>query len=457
MANKWQENVDYSDLIETAARNGDYAEAARNEQLRNQKIDDTGSTYAKTHDYEKYLGYDPGTDYSDVAEARAKGGDWSGAWDAIYGDTNSRAAKMKDYGSRGVSNDDLWGDLAYKYGYTYQSAPDAVKERQGKIDALYEQIVGRGNYERDPELDALYEQIAGRGKFEYDPETDPLYASYRKQYTREGDRAMQDVLASAAAMTGGMPSSYAVTAAQETKDNYLAKMQDVLPQLYEIAYGHWQDEGNRLLQNYSLLQDKDRTAYERWQDEGNSLLQNLSLLQTEDQQDYSRGRDDINYRLAREQEAYEREQDQRAILEDHAKTMAAVGDFSGYRALGYSDDEIAKLEQAWLLEQAAAGGSGGSGGSGGRGGGRSGSGSGSSSYDTPTNQKVQFANGQTMTQKAQSKSITNQHAYYNGELSWMVIPGKGRMSAREVSNYIQSGKITETQNKDGSFTYRWKG
>jgi hypothetical protein len=75
----------------------------------------------------------------------------------------------------------------------------------------------------------------------------------------------------------------------------------------------------------------------------------------------------------------------------------------------------------------------------------------------PTNQKVQFANGQTMTQRAQSKSITNQHAYYNGELSWMVIPGKGRMSAREVSNYVQSGKITETKNKDGSFTYRWKG
>ena len=433
MPNKWDENTDYQALIDAAVQSGDYASAARNEQYRNQKIDATGSPYAKTHDYEKYLDYNPNEDYSSVAEGRAKTGDWSGAWDAIYGDTNSRAAKLNDYGDGGKSNEDLWGDISAKYGWNYASNPNDVKSRQEKIDALYDQIVGRGEYERDPELDALYAQIAGRGKFEYDPESDPLYESYRKRYTREGSRAMQDVLASAAAMTGGLPSSYAVTAAQETNDNYMEKLQDVLPQLYSIAYG-------------------------RWQDEGNNMRQNLSLLQAEEQQDYNRGRDNINYRLAREQEAYEREQDQRAILEDHAKTMAAVGDFSGYRALGYSDEEIAKLEQAWLLQQAAAGGSG-SGGGGRRGGsgGRGGSGKGSSSYDTPTNQKVQFANGQTMTKKAQSKSITNQHAYYNGELAWMVIPGKGRMSAREVSNYIQSGKITETQNKDGSFTYRWKG
>lgn len=414
MPNKWDENTDYQALIDAAVQSGDYASAARNEQYRNQKIDATGSPYAKTHDYEKYLDYNPNEDYSSVAEGRAKTGDWSGAWDAIYGGTNSRAAKLNDYGDGGKSNEDLWGDISARYGWNYASNPNDVKSRQEKIDALYDQIVGRG-------------------AFAYDPESDPLYESYRKRYTREGDRAMQDVLASAAAMTGGMPSSYAVTAAQETNDNYMEKLQDVLPQLYSIAYGHWQDEGN-------------------------NMRQNLSLLQAEDQQDYNRGRDNINYRLAREQEAYEREQDQRAILEDHAKTMAAVGDFSGYRALGYSNEEIAKLEQAWLLQQAAAGGSG-SGGGGRRGGsgGRGGSGKGSSSYDTPTNQKVQFANGQTMTKKAQSKSITNQHAYYNGELSWMVIPGKGRMSAREVSNYIQSGKITETQNKDGSFTYRWKG
>lgn len=423
MPNKWDENTDYQAIIDAAVQSGDYASAARNEQYRNQKIDATGSPYAKTHDYEKYLDYDPNADYASVAEGRAKTGDWSGAWDAIYGGTNSRAAKLNDYSDYGKSNEDLWGDISAKYGWSYASNPNDVNSRQEKIDALYDQIMGRGD-------------------FSYDPETDPLYESYRKRYTREGDRAMQDVLASAAGMTGGIPSSYAVTAAQETNDNYMEKLQDVLPQLYEIAYG-------------------------RWQDEGNNMRQTLSMLRAEDELDYSRGRDNINYRLAkeqeayereraREQEAYEREKDNRAILEDHAKTMAQVGDFSGYKALGYTDEEIAKLEQAWLLQQAAAGGSGGGGGGGrrGRSGGR---GRGSSSYDVPTNQRVQFANGQTMTQRAQSKSITNQHAYYNGELSWMVIPGRGRMSAREVSNYIQNGKIKESKNKNGSYTYTWKG
>lgn len=423
MPNKWDENTDYQALIDAAVQSGDYASAARNEQYRNQKIDATGLPYAKTHEYEGYLDYNPDADYEWLADYYAKNGDWSGAWGALYGDKYSRSAKQKDYGETGRTNEDIWGDISAKYGWSYASNPNDVKSRQEKIDALYDQIMGRGD-------------------FSYDPETDPLYESYRKRYTREGDRAMEDVLSSAAGMTGGIPSSYAVTAAQETSDNYMEKLQDVLPQLYEIAYGHWQDEGN-------------------------NMRQNLSLLQAEDQQDYNRGRDNINYRLAREQEeyererareqeAYEREKDNRAILEDHAKTMAAVGDFSGYKALGYTDEEIAKLQQAWLLQQAAAGGSGGGGG-GGRRGGSGRSGKGSSSYDVPTNQKVRFANGQTMTQRAQSKSITNQHAYYNGELSWMVIPGHGRMSAREVSNYIQSGKIKETKNKNGSYTYTWKG
>lgn len=402
MPNKWNENTDYQALIDAAVQSGDYASAARNEQYRNQKIDATGSPYAKTHNYEQYLDYDPNADYSSMAEGRAKAGDWSGAWDAIYGGTNSRAAKLNDYSDYGKSNEDLWGDISAKYGWNYASNPNDVKSRQDKIDALYEQIVGRG-------------------AFAYDPESDPLYESYRKRYTREGDRAMEDVLASVAAMTGGLPSSYAVTAAQETNDNYMEKLQDILPQLYSIAYG-------------------------RWQDEGNNMRQNLSMLRAEDEQDYNRGMNQLNLRL-------QREKDELARLEDHAKTMAQVGDFSGYKALGYSDEEIAKLEQAWLLQQAAAGGSGGGGGGGGSDRRRKDS----DSYDTPTNQSVRFANGQTMTQRAQSKSITNQHAYYNGELSWMVIPGKGRMSAREVSNYVQSGKITETKNKDGSFTYRWKG
>lgn len=66
------------------------------------------------------------------------------------------------------------------------------------------------------------------------------------------------------------------------------------------------------------------------------------------------------------QEAYAREQEQlqreeiaradaatQAAAEERAKTMAAIGDFSGYRALGYSDDEVNRLEAFYRQNMAA--------------------------------------------------------------------------------------------------------
>ena len=101
MPNKWDENTDYQALIDAAVQSGDYASAAKNEQYRNQKIDATGLPYAKTHEYEGYLDYNPDADYEWLADYYAKNGDWSGAWGALYGDKYSRSAKQKDYGETG--------------------------------------------------------------------------------------------------------------------------------------------------------------------------------------------------------------------------------------------------------------------------------------------------------------------------------------------------------------------
>ena len=74
-------------------------------------------------------------------------------------------------------------------------------------------------YEAAPTYESRYDDtiqdlIAGlldRPDFSYDPATDPLYQNYRKQYTREGQRATADALGAAAAASGGIPSSYALS------------------------------------------------------------------------------------------------------------------------------------------------------------------------------------------------------------------------------------------------------
>ena len=79
-------------------------------------------------------------------------------------------------------------------------------------------------------------------QFSYDPYTDPVYQAYRKQYLREGQRAMQDTLASASAMTGGRASSYAVSAAAQANNNYAAQAANMIPELYNQAYQRYMDE-----------------------------------------------------------------------------------------------------------------------------------------------------------------------------------------------------------------------
>ena len=54
----YDNNTNYRTLIDEAAKAGNYARAAQLELERNQKIDDTGSSYAKTYDYQQYLNND---------------------------------------------------------------------------------------------------------------------------------------------------------------------------------------------------------------------------------------------------------------------------------------------------------------------------------------------------------------------------------------------------------------
>lgn len=104
-----------------------------------------------------------------------------------------------------------------------------------------------GNSEWYDQWQRLYEQYMNRDPFEYDMNEDPLYQQYAEQYTRLGNQAMQDTLGQAAALTGGYDSSYSQSAGQQAYQGYLDKLNDVVPELYNQAYGRWQDEGDLLL------------------------------------------------------------------------------------------------------------------------------------------------------------------------------------------------------------------
>lgn len=138
----------------------------------------------------------------------------------------------------------------------------------------------------DRYLDPLYSNLQGkadaissREPFSYDYRTDPAWQAYKKEYTREGRRASEDTLGQYAAMTGGMPSTAAMTAASQANDYYNAKMTDKIPELYQLAYSMYADEANRNMNELNALLGYSNALHSRWGDEFGRLgtLHNIGV------------------------------------------------------------------------------------------------------------------------------------------------------------------------------------
>lgn len=120
-----------------------------------------------------------------------------------------------------------------------------------------------------------------KAEFKYDPYAEPLYSSYKKTYTREGRRASEEAMAQAAAMTGGIPSSYAVMAGQQAGNYYAGQMADKIPELEQMAYNRHLQDQNRRLELINLMKGERDTAYDRH-------LDDIAYLQGEEDRAFNR-------------------------------------------------------------------------------------------------------------------------------------------------------------------------
>ena len=114
----------------------------------------------------------------------------------------------------------------------------------------------------DQLMSALESQ--NRNGFQYDYNADPSYQAYRKEYLRNGQRATQDTMAAASAMTGGRPSSYAATAAAQAGSNYAAQLSDKVPELYQDAYNRYLQQYQQQAQILNAYQQQQQTDYNRF-------------------------------------------------------------------------------------------------------------------------------------------------------------------------------------------------
>lgn len=163
----------------------------------------------------------------------------------------------------------------------YQNALAALQQAQSQMPTY------QATY--DQQLQDLYNQIVNREKFSYDLNADALYQQYKDQYTTQGKLAMMDTMGQAQAMTGGYGNSYAQSVGQQAYQGYLQQLNDVIPELYGMALDQYNQEGQNLLNQYSMLGDMADDEYAKYQDALNQYWQNVSYQKQLADDAYDRG------------------------------------------------------------------------------------------------------------------------------------------------------------------------
>jgi len=135
----------------------------------------------------------------------------------------------------------------------------------------------------EQELEAAVAAFLNRQPFSYDPGSDPLYQQQKEDYVNLGRMAMMDTLGQASALTGGYGNSYAQLAGQQSYNASLQGLNDVLPELYQLALSTYDRQGQNLLDQYGVLADREAVDYDRYSD---------SMDHWADQRDYLASRYD---------------------------------------------------------------------------------------------------------------------------------------------------------------------
>lgn len=155
----------------------------------------------------------------------------------------------------------------------------------------------------------MLDLILSRKPHSYDPKTDPAAQAARKTAAMNARTATQNTLGQHAGMTGGVPSTAAVSAAAQAGNQALAQGADRVAELERLSFQNYQTEGQNMANAYAMLQQQEGDAW--------------------------------NQQMQEKQWAYQQEQDQKAAADAEyqkklamAQLAAQYGDLSGLKELG---------------------------------------------------------------------------------------------------------------------------
>lgn len=268
----------------------------------------------------------------------------------------------KAYGSYSGGGDGMKGQYSPTYVKPNKAAENSnVDALFNKFNEAYKNPAPTWTPRYEAEIQGILSDISNRKGFSYDMNEDKMYQQYRDQYIREGQRAMKDTAAQTAALTGGYGSTYGAIAAQQGYDNYLAGLNDRVPQLEQMAYGRYTDELADKYNQLGAYQTEENRLYGQYMDAlgqyntdrnfaFGSMQAAMDQNNHENEFDRSLFESDRNYGLTEEQWKFQ--QQQQAI-----ENALSTGDYSKLKELGFDISylkymqDMEKAQAALMLQQ----------------------------------------------------------------------------------------------------------
>lgn len=230
-------------------------------------------------------------------------------------------------GSSSSSSSPTTAKPAPAFEYDAYQPSDTVTQAEALLQQQLNQKPGSYQSQWQAQLDDTMNKILNREEFSYDLNGDALYQQYKDQYITQGKMAMMDTMGQAAAMTGGYGNSYALTAGQQMYQGHLQQLNEMVPELYQLALNQYNQEGADLYNQFAMLGDRENLDYNRYRDSVSDYYSELDRLynqyNTERDYDYSKWADNRDF---------------------------AYGQYSDDRAYEYQAGRDAVADQQWQAE-----------------------------------------------------------------------------------------------------------
>ena len=165
--------------------------------------------------------------------------------------------------------------------YGEYKVSDTVKQAEQLLQQQLAQKPGAYTSPWQSQLNDVIQKIMNREEFSYDLNGDALYQQYKGQAMNNGQMAMMDTMGQAAGLTGGYSSSYAQNVGQQAYQGELQKLNDKIPELYELAMNQYNQEGQQMYDQASMLGTMEDQEYGRYRDHVSDYNSELDRL-TED-------------------------------------------------------------------------------------------------------------------------------------------------------------------------------